>query len=84
MKNVYENKKVLITGGLGLIGSSLAHRLVSLDADILIVDSMLPLYGANNFNLKEYRRLSIGTYQATFYAKNNIEGKMNAIAANTN
>jgi UDP-glucose 4-epimerase len=42
---------VLITGGLGFIGSSLAHRLVGMGADVLIVDSLIPQYGGNLFNL---------------------------------
>jgi UDP-glucose 4-epimerase len=42
---------VLITGGLGFIGSSLAHRLVGMGADVLIVDSLIPQYGGNWFNL---------------------------------
>jgi UDP-glucose 4-epimerase len=44
-------RRVLITGGLGFIGSSLAHRLVGLGADVLIVDSLIPQYGGNWFNL---------------------------------
>jgi len=51
----YQNKRVLITGGLGFIGSNLAHRLVSLGARVTIVDSMLPLYGGNFFNLEGIR-----------------------------
>ena len=44
-------KRVVITGGLGFIGSNLAIRLVSLGADILLVDSLIPEYGGNLFNL---------------------------------
>jgi len=47
----YSNKRVLITGGLGFVGSNLAHRLVCLGAEVTLVDSMLPLYGGNCFNL---------------------------------
>ncbi len=47
----FRNKHVLITGGLGFIGSNLAHRLVSLGADVLIVDSLIPEYGGNIFNV---------------------------------
>lgn len=50
--NNYKNKKVLITGGLGFIGSNLAERLVELDADVQILDSILPDYGGNLFNVK--------------------------------
>jgi UDP-glucose 4-epimerase len=45
---------VLITGGAGFIGANLARRLVDLGADVLIVDSLLPDYGGNLFNLEGY------------------------------
>ena len=48
---VFANKRVLITGGMGFIGSNLAHRLVGLGARVLIVDSMLPNYGGNPHNI---------------------------------
>jgi UDP-glucose 4-epimerase len=41
----------MITGGLGFIGSNLAHRLVALGADVLLVDSLIPDYGGNLFNI---------------------------------
>lgn len=47
----YKGKKVLITGGLGFIGSNLAYRLVELGADITLVDSMIPEYGGNLYNI---------------------------------
>jgi UDP-glucose 4-epimerase len=47
----YEGKKVLITGGLGFIGSNLARALVPLGADVLLVDSLIPDYGGNLFNI---------------------------------
>ena len=42
---------VLITGGLGFIGSNLARRLVELGARVTLVDSLLPQYGGNLFNI---------------------------------
>lgn len=47
----FAGKKVLITGGLGFIGSNLARRLVTLEADVLLVDSLIPEYGGNIFNI---------------------------------
>jgi len=47
----WSGRRVLITGGLGFIGSTLARRLVRLGADVLVVDSMVPDYGGNLFNL---------------------------------
>jgi UDP-glucose 4-epimerase len=45
------DRRVLITGGLGFIGSNLARRLVDLGAHVTIVDSLIPEYGGNRFNL---------------------------------
>ncbi len=51
MSAVWDGKQIMITGGAGFIGSTLAHRLVALGARVTIVDSLLPLYGGNLFNL---------------------------------
>jgi len=48
---VFQGKRVLITGGLGFIGSTLAHRLLKLKAQITLVDSLIPEYGGNLFNI---------------------------------
>jgi UDP-glucose 4-epimerase len=47
----FRDKCVLITGGLGFIGSTLACRLVSLGARVTVLDSLIPEYGGNLFNL---------------------------------
>lgn len=52
MAELLKNKKVLVTGGLGFVGSNLAIKLVSLGADVLIVDNMLPRQGGNLFNIE--------------------------------
>jgi len=49
----FTGKRILITGGLGFIGSALAHRLLELEANITVVDSLIPQYGGNLFNVKE-------------------------------
>ncbi len=49
----FHGKRVLITGGLGFIGSNMAHRLLDLGAEILIVDSLIPEYGGNLFNVRD-------------------------------
>jgi UDP-glucose 4-epimerase len=48
----YRNRRVLITGGLGFIGSNLARALVELGADVLLVDALIPDYGGNLFNVE--------------------------------
>jgi UDP-glucose 4-epimerase len=50
----YRNRKVLVTGGLGFIGSNLCRALADLGAQVLAVDSLLPDYGGNLFNLAGY------------------------------
>jgi UDP-glucose 4-epimerase len=51
-RELFAGKSVLITGGLGFIGSNLARRLVDLEADVLLVDSLIPGYGGNLYNVK--------------------------------
>src|ERR1700704_4468163 len=49
--NHYANKQVLITGGLGFIGSNLARSLVDQGAEVTLADSLIPQYGGNPFNI---------------------------------
>jgi UDP-glucose 4-epimerase len=53
--NGYGGARAVIIGGLGLIGSAIARRLVSLDAEVLLIDSMIPEYGGNLANIAEIR-----------------------------
>jgi UDP-glucose 4-epimerase len=52
-ERTFSGKKVLITGGLGFIGSNLAIRLVNVGADVTLVDNMMPRQGGNLFNVSE-------------------------------
>jgi nucleoside-diphosphate-sugar epimerase len=54
MSNQYRNKNVLITGGLGFLGSSIAVRLIEDGANVYIVDNLNNLYGGNLYNLNNY------------------------------
>ena len=54
-KQVFRGRRILITGGLGFIGSNLAHRLLDLEAKVKLVDSLIPKYGGNLFNIEEVR-----------------------------
>ena len=49
----YDGSKVLVTGGLGFIGSHLSKKLVELGADVTIIDSLIPEYGGNPYNIRE-------------------------------
>jgi len=51
----YQNRKVLITGGLGFIGSNLARVLFHQGAQVTLVDSLIPQYGGNLFNIADIR-----------------------------
>jgi UDP-glucose 4-epimerase len=50
-REFYRGRRVMITGGLGFIGSNLARALVGLSAEVLLVDSLIPDYGGNLFNI---------------------------------
>ena len=55
MQGRYADRHVLITGGLGFIGSTLAIELLRLGAHVTVLDSLLPDYGGNLFNLGSSR-----------------------------
>jgi UDP-glucose 4-epimerase len=52
VKKAFKGKKVLITGGLGFIGSNLAIKLVDLGANVTLMDAMIPEYGGSLFNIE--------------------------------
>ncbi len=51
----FQGKRILITGGLGFIGSTLARRLADAGAEVMLVDSLIPEYGGNLFNIDGYQ-----------------------------
>jgi nucleoside-diphosphate-sugar epimerase len=51
MPSSFANQKIVITGGLGFLGSNLALRLVDLGAHVTVIDNLHPLYGGNRFNI---------------------------------
>ena len=56
----FSGARTLITGGLGFIGSSLARRLVELGSHVTLVDSLIPEYGGNLFNIRDIQdRVSV-------------------------
>lgn len=52
----YKGKKVLITGGLGFLGSNLANRLSDLGADVTVLDCLLKGHGGNVFNIQDVKK----------------------------
>jgi UDP-glucose 4-epimerase len=52
LRSQYNGRTVLITGGMGFIGSNLTRRLVELGVEVIIVDAFLPDQGGNPFNLQ--------------------------------
>ncbi|HVR63029.1 MAG TPA: NAD-dependent epimerase/dehydratase family protein, partial [Polyangia bacterium] len=68
-ETAFKNARVLITGGLGFIGSTLAARLVELGADVTLVDTLIPTYGGNLFNIDAIRarvRVNISDVRDTY------------------
>ena len=49
----YAGARILVTGGLGFIGSHLSKRLVEFGADVTIIDSLIPEYGGNPYNIRD-------------------------------
>jgi len=51
----FKGKDILIIGGLGFIGSNLAYRLVDSGAKVTLIDSLIPEYGGNLFNISDIK-----------------------------
>jgi len=78
VNQVFANKHVLITGGLGFIGSNLARRLVNTGAMVLLVDSLIPEYGGNLFSIagiEERLRLNISDVRDEHSMRYLIQGQ---------
>jgi UDP-glucose 4-epimerase len=74
----FAGKRVLVTGGLGFIGSHLAARLVHERAEVTLIDSLAPEYGGNRFNIADiadHVRISISDVRETHGLRDMIEGK---------
>lgn len=55
LQSTFAGKHILITGGIGFLGSNLAIRLVELGAEVTLADAMIPGYGGNLFNIAPIR-----------------------------
>jgi UDP-glucose 4-epimerase len=68
--NKLKNKKVLVTGGLGFIGSNLCNMLIKNGANLTIIDNKLPKSGYNIFNFNKIKTKSkIYTYNFANFKK---------------
>jgi UDP-glucose 4-epimerase len=52
LADTFTGKRVLVTGGLGFIGSNLARELVEMNAEVVLVDSLVPEYGGLLYNIE--------------------------------
>ncbi|MGI8436168.1 MAG: NAD-dependent epimerase/dehydratase family protein [Chthoniobacterales bacterium] len=78
MRSHFAGKKILITGGLGFIGSNLAERLLEHGADVTLLDSLIPDYGGNLFNIEpfcERVRVNISDVRDTYSMRHLVQDK---------
>ena len=76
--SAFRGARVALTGGVGLIGSALARRLVELGSDVLLIDSMLPEGGANVANIAAIRdrvRVNIADIRDTSAMRHLLAGQ---------
>jgi UDP-glucose 4-epimerase len=74
----WRGRSALITGGLGFIGSTLAIRLCELGAKVTVIDSMIPEYGGNLYNLNGYEgaiRINLSDVRDGFSLKTLLAGQ---------
>jgi UDP-glucose 4-epimerase len=74
----FAGAKILITGGLGFIGSNLARRLAGLGGELTLVDSLIPDYGGNLFNIQELKdrvHVNISDVRDTYSMQYLVGGK---------
>ncbi len=78
MKSPFAGKKALITGGLGFIGSNLAGRLLTEGAEVTVLDSLVPEYGGNLFNIEPVREqlhVNISDVRDTYSMRHLVRGQ---------
>src|SRR3972149_4781862 len=78
LEKAFSGRQILVTGGLGFIGSNLAERLVGLGAKVVVVDSLVPEYGGNLFNvvgLEDKVRINISDVRDEHSLRHLIQGQ---------
>lgn len=74
----FHNRNVLITGGVGFIGSNLARKLLDLGAKVMLLDSLIPEYGGNIFNIDGIRdrvKINISDVRDPYAMRHLMEGQ---------
>ena len=74
----FASTNILITGGLGFIGSNLAQRLAEMDACVTLVDSLIPEYGGNMQNIDQIKdrvRINISDVRDEHSMKYLVQGQ---------
>jgi len=74
----FSKRHVLVTGGLGFIGSNLARKLVDFGAEALLVDSLIPEYGGNLFNIvgiEDRVRVNISDVRDEYSMRQLVQGQ---------
>src|ERR1043166_3400411 len=77
MKSEFDGARILITGGLGFIGSNLAHRLVGLGSAVTVVDSLIPDYGGTLYNVEGIRdriQINVSDVRDTHSLRHLVQG----------
>jgi UDP-glucose 4-epimerase len=77
-KTSWTGRKAIITGGLGFIGSNLARKLVGLGTEVTLVDSLVPEYGGNPFNIDGLNgkvNVNVSDVRDTFSLRHLIKGQ---------
>lgn len=75
---VWKDRRVIVTGGMGFIGSNLAERLVRGGAEVTLVDSLVPEYGGNRFNVRDFEgkvNINISDVRDEFSLRHLVQGK---------
>jgi nucleoside-diphosphate-sugar epimerase len=74
----FRDSRVLVTGGLGFIGSNIARRLVGLGAHVTLLDSMVPAYGGNFANIEDIKNnvvVNISDVRDAFSLRHLLQGQ---------
>lgn len=75
---IFHKKNVIISGGLGFIGSNLAIKLVGYGANVTIIDSLIPEYGGNLWNIepvKDKVKINISDVRDGYSIQHLIQGQ---------